>query len=43
MEEDVLEDIKKKLNEKNSKIPDYVLWLRPTCPLREYRKLHSSL
>ena len=35
MEEDVLEDIKKKLNKKKSKPPDYVLWLRPTCPLRD--------
>ncbi len=53
MEEDVLEDIKKKLNKKNSKIPDYVLWLRPTCPLRDienyivaykkFKKLNKSV
>ena len=53
MEEDVLEDIKKKLNEKKSKIPDYVLWLRPTCPLRnienyiaaykKFKKLNKSV
>lgn len=35
MEEDVLEDIRKKLNKNKSKLPDYVLWLRPTCPLRD--------
>ena len=53
MEEDVLEDIKKKLNKKNSKIPDYVLQLRPTCPLRDienyivaykkFKKLNKSV
>lgn len=37
MEEDVLEDIKNKLNEKKSKLPDYILWLRPTCPLRDIK------
>jgi CMP-N,N'-diacetyllegionaminic acid synthase len=37
MEEDVLEDLKKKLNKKKIKLPDYVLWLRPTCPLRDIK------
>jgi len=35
MEEDVLEDLRKKLNISKNKLPDYVLWLRPTCPLRD--------
>ncbi len=34
MEEDVLEDIRKKLKKNKKKLPDYILWLRPTCPLR---------
>ncbi len=37
MEEHVLEDIRNKLLKKKLKPPDYVLWLRPTCPLREVR------
>ena len=35
MEEDVLEDIRKKLKKKKITSPDYILWLRPTCPLRD--------
>ena len=34
MEEDVLEDIRKKLQKNKKEAPDYILWLRPTCPLR---------
>lgn len=34
MEEDVLEDIRKKLIKNKKELPDYILWLRPTCPLR---------
>ena len=35
MEEDVLEDIRIKLLKNNENLPDYVLWLRPTHPLRD--------
>ena len=35
MEEDVLEDIRKNLLKKKITPPDYILWLRPTCPLRD--------
>lgn len=35
MEEDVLEDIRKKLLKTQENFPDYILWLRPTCPLRD--------
>ena len=34
MEEDILEDIRKSFNTQKKKIPDVVLWLRPTHPLR---------
>ena len=37
MEEDVLDDLKKKLNKNKNKLPDYVLWLRPTSPLRDIK------
>jgi len=37
MEEDVLEDIRIKLLKENTKPPDYILWLRPTCPLRSLK------
>lgn len=42
MEEDVLEDIKKKLNKNKSKLPDHVLWLRPTCPLRDIENFKAG-
>tara|TARA_X000000950_G_scaffold287224_2_gene398730 strand:- start:12033 stop:12752 length:720 start_codon:yes stop_codon:yes gene_type:complete len=35
MEEDVLEDIRLKLIKENGDLPDFVLWLRPTHPLRD--------
>ena len=37
MEEDVLEDIRLKLLKEKIKTPDYILWLRPTCPLRSLK------
>jgi CMP-N-acetylneuraminic acid synthetase len=37
MEEDVLEDIRIKLVKKKKTSPDYVVWLRPTCPLRDIK------
>ena len=35
MEEDVLEDIRLKLIKNHKKLPNYILWLRPTHPLRD--------
>ena len=35
MEEDVLEDIRLKLIKENRDLPDFILWLRPTHPLRD--------
>ena len=37
MEEDVLEDIRLKLIKNKQKLPDYILWLRPTHPLRDIK------
>tara|TARA_B110000027_G_scaffold130143_1_gene152553 strand:- start:869 stop:1588 length:720 start_codon:yes stop_codon:yes gene_type:complete len=37
MEEDVLEDLRKKLLKNKKKLPDHILWLRPTCPLRSIK------
>ena len=37
MEEDVLEDIRIKTLKINEELPDYILWLRPTCPLRDLK------
>ena len=37
MEEDVLEDIRIKLLKEKLELPDYILWLRPTCPLRSQK------
>ena len=34
MEEDIIEDIRTKCKENNIQLPDSVLWLRPTHPLR---------
>ena len=34
MEEDIIEDIRIKSNDNNIQLPDSVLWLRPTHPLR---------
>ena len=45
MEEDVLEDIRKKLTNSNEELPDFILWLRPTCPLRnkkDYLKAYEK-
>lgn len=45
MEEDVLEDIRIKLLKNKKDPPDYVLWLRPTCPLRDinlYNKAYKK-
>jgi len=42
MEEDVLEDIRKKLIKIKKKLPDYILWLRPTCPLRDIKIYHKA-
>ena len=45
MEEDVLEDIRKKLLKDKKLLPDYILWLRPTCPLRDlkvYKKAYEK-
>ena len=50
MEEDVLEDIRIKTLKINEELPDYILWLRPTCPLRDlklynkaYKKFNKTL
>lgn len=37
MEEDIIEDIRRKLFKYKEKPPDYLLWLRPTCPLRSVK------
>ena len=42
MEEDVLEDIRKKLIKIKQKPPDHILWLRPTCPLRDIKIYHKA-
>ena len=42
MEEDVLEDIRKKLLKTKIKLPDYLLWLRPTCPLRDLKIYYKA-
>ena len=42
MEEDVLEDIRKKLIKIKEKLPDHILWLRPTCPLRDVKIYHKA-
>ena len=39
MEEDILNDIKYKLKYENLEKPDYILWLRPTTPLRDLSAL----
>ena len=43
MEEDVLEDIRLKLINNNQKLPDYILWLRPTHPLRDINIFKKGL
>ena len=35
MEEDILEDVRINLKKKKLDIPNYILWLRPTTPLRD--------
>ena len=42
MEEDVLEDIRKKLKKSRKQLPDYILWLRPTCPLRDLKLYNKA-
>jgi CMP-N,N'-diacetyllegionaminic acid synthase len=42
MEEDVLEDLRKKLLKDKKKLPDYILWLRPTCPLRDLKLYNKA-
>lgn len=42
MEEDVLEDIRIKILKNNEKLPDYILWLRPTCPLRDLKLYNKA-
>ena len=42
MEEDVLEDLRKKLIKNDIMPPDYVLWLRPTCPLRNLNTYYKA-
>lgn len=43
MEEDVLEDIRLKLINNNQKLPEYILWLRPTHPLRDINIFKKGL
>tara|TARA_B100000787_G_C16180871_1_gene291743 strand:- start:1124 stop:1843 length:720 start_codon:yes stop_codon:yes gene_type:complete len=42
MEEDVLEDLRKKLLKNKKELPDYILWLRPTCPLRDVKLYNKA-
>jgi CMP-N-acetylneuraminic acid synthetase len=42
MEEDVLDDIRKKLKKNKKQLPDYILWLRPTCPLRDLKLYNKA-
>ena len=42
MEEDVLEDLRLKLIKNKIKPPDYILWLRPTCPLRDTKVYYKA-
>lgn len=42
MEEDVLEDLRKNLTKQKIIPPDYVLWLRPTCPLRNLKNYYEA-
>ena len=42
MEEDVLDDIRDKLKNDKKQLPDYVLWLRPTCPLRDLKLYNKA-
>lgn len=41
MEQDVLEDIRVKCNEYEVSPPDYVLWLRPTHPIRSVSRFEE--
>tara|TARA_Y100000590_G_scaffold24607_1_gene28000 strand:- start:146 stop:883 length:738 start_codon:yes stop_codon:yes gene_type:complete len=43
MEEDILEDIKKKLLIKKINLPDSILWLRPTHPFRDVKVFQKAL
>jgi len=42
MEEDVLEDIRINLNKNNIIKPDYILWIRPTTPLRDINAFNRA-
>ena len=42
MEEDVLEDIRIKLLKNKKSFPDYILWLRPTSPLRDIKIFNNA-
>ena len=42
MEEDVLDDLRKKLLKNKKELPDFVLWLRPTCPLRDIKLYNKA-
>jgi CMP-N,N'-diacetyllegionaminic acid synthase len=42
MEEDILNDIKYKLKYENLEKPDYILWLRPTTPLRDLSAFNKA-
>ena len=42
MEENVLEDIRIKTLKINEELPDYILWLRPTCPLRDLKLYNKA-
>lgn len=42
MEENILEDIRVKLKKNKIKEPDYVLWLRPTTPLRDLNAFNKA-
>ena len=42
MEEDILEDIRIKLKKNSIKKPDYILWMRPTTPLRDLKAFYKA-
>lgn len=42
MEEDILEDIRLKLKKNSIKKPDYILWIRPTTPLRDLSAFYKA-
>jgi CMP-N,N'-diacetyllegionaminic acid synthase len=42
MEEDILDDIRLKLKKNSIKIPDNILWIRPTTPLRDLNVFYKA-